>query len=40
MYRCANKPNNPAINLSDYECPLWIKQFGIFSNSNKPEYDK
>ena len=38
-YRCANKPNNPAINLGDYECPLWIRLLG-FSDNNKPEYDK
>ena len=37
-YRCANKPNNPAINLSDYKCPLWIKKIR-FSNYNKPDFD-
>ena len=33
LYKCANNPNNPALNLSDYNCLLWICYDGVFDNS-------
>ena len=32
-YRCANCPFKPAINLSNYKCPFWIYNNGLFDNS-------
>ena len=31
--RCANSTFNPALNLSDYRCPFWIYNNGLFDNS-------
>jgi len=31
--RCANSPLKPALNLSDYMCPFWIYNNGVFDNS-------
>ena len=31
--RCANSPLKPALNLSDYRCPFWICNNGVFDES-------
>ena len=31
--RCANNPFSPALNLSDYRCPFWIYNNGLFDES-------
>ena len=31
--RCANNPFNPCINLSDYKCPFWMLNGGLFDSS-------
>ena len=31
--KCANNPNKPALNLSDYNCLLWINNNGYFDYS-------
>ena len=31
--RCANSPLKPALNLSDYMCPFWIYNNGVFDES-------
>lgn len=32
-YKCANAPHNPALNLDDYKCLLWICYDGSFDES-------
>lgn len=31
--RCANNPFSPALNLSEYRCPFWIYNNGLFDES-------
>ena len=32
-YKCANKPDKPALNLHDYKCYLWIYNYGNFDEA-------
>ena len=31
--KCANSPDNPVTNLTDYKCPFWIYNYGFVDDS-------